>query len=101
MSKLVKMDTIMQRRIIYLFIFPLLFLITIGDSSDTFAQVQNVPSTPAVPLISDPIEAAHDHYHERRYPEAIKMYEELLEKVYREILIPIFRFARAKKIHFA
>ena len=80
MSKSIKMDTTMQQRIIFLFIFPLLFLITLGDSSDTFAQVQNVPSTPVVPLISDPIEAAHDHYHERRYPEAIKMYEELLEK---------------------
>ena len=28
----------------------------------------------------DPVEAAHDHYHERRYEEAIKAYEALLEK---------------------
>ena len=80
MSKSVKMDTTVQQRIIYLFILLPLFLITIGDSSDTFAQVPDVPRTPTVPLISDPIEAAHDHYHERRYTEAIKMYEELLEK---------------------
>ena len=80
MFKSVKMDTTVQQRIIYLFILLPLFLITIGDSSDTFAQVPDVPRTPTVPLISDPIEAAHDHYHERRYAEAIKMYEELLEK---------------------
>ena len=70
----------MQQRIIFLSILPMLFLITIGESSDTFAQVQRVPTTPADRPMLDPVEAAHDHYHERRYAEAIKAYEALLEK---------------------
>lgn len=70
----------MQQRIIFAAIFSLFFLITIGNSSYTFAQVEVAPITPTVAPISDPIEAAHDHYHERRYAEAIKAYEELLEK---------------------
>ncbi len=69
----------MQQRVIFLCILTLLFLITIGNNSYTFAQAQNAPSTSRAFPISDPIEAAHDHYHERRYAEAIKMYEELLE----------------------
>ena len=73
------MDTTMQQRVIFLCILTLLFLITIGNNSYTFAQAQNAPSTSRAFPISDPIEAAHDHYHERRYAEAIKMYEELLE----------------------
>lgn len=70
----------MQQRVPFLFILPLLFLITIGNNSYTFAQVQNAPNNSTAFPISDPIETAHDHYHERRYAEAIKMYEELLEK---------------------
>ena len=70
----------MQQRIIFLSILPMLFLITVGESSDTFAQVQRAPTTPAGRLMLEPVEAAHDHYHERRYAEAIKAYEALLEK---------------------
>lgn len=70
----------MQQRLIFLSILTLLFLITTGNNSYTLAQIQNVPSTSTAFPISDPIETAHDHYHERRYAEAIKMYEELLEK---------------------
>ena len=79
MSIPVKMDTTMPKRIICLSILLLLFLITMGDSSYTFAQVRDVRQTPTAFPMLDPIEAAHDHYHERRYTEAIKMYEELLE----------------------
>ena len=70
----------MQQRLIFLSILTLLFLITTGNNSYTLAQVQNGPSTSTAFPISDPIETAHDHYHEGRYAEAIKMYEELLEK---------------------
>ncbi len=68
----------MRRRVIFLFL--LCFTIAIGEYSHTFAQVQPVPTTPADRPMLDPVEAAHDHYHERRYAEAIKAYEALLEK---------------------
>ena len=70
----------MHRCIIFLSILPVFLLITIGKGSHTFAQVQRVPTAPAVPPLLDPIEAAHDHYHEKRYMEAIKAYKVLLEK---------------------
>ena len=70
----------MQRRIIFLSILPVFLLITIGRSPYTFAQVQRAPAAPVVRPLLDPIEAAHDHYHEKRYMEAIKAYEALLEK---------------------
>ncbi|MCE2412816.1 tetratricopeptide repeat protein [Candidatus Poribacteria bacterium] len=66
----------MLQRVIFL---AVLFLITLGDSLHTFAQVQVPPTAPSVMPVSDPVEAAHDHYHERRYAEAIKAYEELIE----------------------
>ena len=70
----------MQQRIPFLVILFLFFLPTIGDRAYTFAQVEVTPINPNVSPISDPVEAAHDLYHERRYTEAIKAYEELLEK---------------------
>ena len=68
----------MRRCIIFLFL--LYLVIAIGEYSHTFAQVQPAPTTPADRPMLDPVEAAHDHYHERRYAEAIKAYEALLEK---------------------
>ena len=68
----------MRRRVLFLFI--LCLSLAIGARSYTFAQVQRAPTTPAGRSMLDPVEAAHDHYHERRYAEAIKAYEELLEK---------------------
>ena len=70
----------MQQRVIFLAILILFFFITIGDGFYIAAQVEVTPIAPTVVPLSDPIEAAHDHYHERRYAEAIKAYEELLEK---------------------
>ena len=70
----------MQQRIIFLFLLFLLFFVSAGDSLHIFAQAQDVPRTPSELPVSDPIEAAHDHYHERRYMEAIKAYEALIEK---------------------
>ena len=69
----------MQQRIIFFAILFLFSLMTLGDSLYTFAQVEVPPTTPSVNPVSDPVEAAHDHYHERRYAEAIKAYEELIE----------------------
>ncbi|MCY4569488.1 MAG: tetratricopeptide repeat protein [Candidatus Poribacteria bacterium] len=69
----------MQHRIIFLAILFLFSLMTLGDSLQTFAQVEVLPTTPSVNPVSDPVETAHDHYHERRYAEAIKAYEELIE----------------------
>ena len=69
----------MQHRIIFLAILFLFSLMTLGDSLQTFAQVEILPTTPSVNPVSDPVETAHDHYHERRYAEAIKAYEELIE----------------------
>ena len=74
------MDTTMQQRIIFLSILFLVLFISAGDNSYILAQAQNVPRTPSELPLSDPIEAAHDHYHERRYMEAIKAYEALIEK---------------------
>ena len=70
----------MQQRVIFLSILLLLFLITIGNNAYTFAQVRTAPNTSTTFPTLDPIETAHDHYHERRYAEAIKMYEEFIEK---------------------
>ena len=69
----------MQRLVNFLFILNLFFLVTIMESPYTFAQVQSVPNNPKVTPMLEPVEAAHDHYHERRYDEAIKAYEALLE----------------------
>ncbi len=68
----------MRRGVIFLFLLSL--TVAIGEHSYTFAQVQRVPTTPAGRPMLDPVEAAHDHYHEGRYAEAIKAYEALLEK---------------------
>ena len=68
----------MRRRVIFLFL--LCLTVAIGEYLHTFAQVQPAPATPADRPMLDPVEAAHDHYHERRYAEAIKAYEALLEK---------------------
>ena len=70
----------MHRRIIFLSILSVFLFIPIGKGSYTFAQVQDVRVAPAARPLLDPIEAAHDHYHEKRYMEAIKAYEALLEK---------------------
>ena len=72
----------MHRQAIFLTVLiPLLFItITIADNSHTFAQVQRAPTVQEVHPLLDSVEAAHDHYHERRYAEAIKAYEALLEK---------------------
>ena len=72
----------MHRQAIFLAVLiPLLFItITIADNSHTFAQVQRAPTVQEVHPLLDSVEAAHDHYHERRYAEAIKAYEALLEK---------------------
>ncbi len=69
----------MQQRVIFLAILFLFTHITLGDSLYTFAQVEVPPTTPSVNPVLDPVETAHDHYHERRYAEAIKAYEELIE----------------------
>ncbi len=69
----------MQRLVNFLSILTLLSLIAVIESPNTFAQVRSVPNNPTVDPMLDPVEAAHDHYHERRYAEAIKAYEELLE----------------------
>lgn len=70
----------MQQRFIFPVILSLFFFILFGDSLYTYAQVEGPSITPTVSPMSDPVEVAHDHYHERRYAEAIKAYEKLLEK---------------------
>ena len=70
----------MQQRVIFLAILYLCSYITLGEGLYTFAQVEVTPITPSVNPMLDPVETAHDYYHERRYAEAIKAYEELLEK---------------------
>lgn len=70
----------MQQRVTFLVILFLFSHLTLGDGLYTFAQVEVTPITPSVNPMLDPIEAAHDHYHERRYTEAIKAYEDLIEK---------------------
>ena len=72
----------MQRQASFLSMLILLFFITItiAGNSNTFAQVQRAPTGQEVRPSLDPVEAAHDHYHERRYIEAIKAYETLIEK---------------------
>lgn len=69
----------MQQRVIFLAILFLSCHITFGDGLYTFAQVEVTPIPPSVSPVLDPVEAAHDHYHERRYAEAIKAYEDLIE----------------------
>ena len=70
----------MQQRVIFLVILFLFSHFTLGGSLYTFAQVEVTPIAPSVNPLLDPVEAAHDHYHERRYAEAIKAYEDLIEK---------------------
>lgn len=70
----------MQRLLTPLFILTLLLPIVVIDNPYTFAQVQTVPNNPTVNPALDPVESAHDHFHEKRYEEAIKAYEDLLEK---------------------
>ena len=70
----------MQQRIIFLFIFSLFLGTVIGVQRCAFAQVQRAPTVQEVRPLLDQVEAAHDHYHERRYMEAIKAYEALIEK---------------------
>ena len=70
----------MQRLLTPLFILTLLLPIVVIDNPYTFAQVQTVPNNPTVNPALDPVESAHDHFHEKRYAEAIKAYEDLLEK---------------------
>ena len=66
----------MQRLVNFLSIITLMFSIVVIDSPYTLAQVRTTPINPVL----EPVEAAHDHFHERRYAEAVKAYEELLEK---------------------
>ena len=70
----------MQQRIIFFSILSLFFVIGIGAQRCVFAQVQRAPIPQREQPSLDPIEAADDHYHERRYMEAIKAYETLIEK---------------------
>ena len=70
----------MQQRVILLTILCLCSYITLGEGLYTFAQVEVTPITPSVNPMLDPVETAHDYYHERRYAEAIKAYEDLIEK---------------------
>lgn len=70
----------MQQRVIFLAILCLCFYITLGEGLYTVAQVEVTPITPSVNPMLDPVETAHDYYHERRYAEAIKAYEDLIEK---------------------
>ena len=70
----------MQRHVIFLSILSLLLTIVIGEQLYMFAQVQQASPAQIVPPSLDSIEAAHDHYYERRYTEAIKAYEALIEK---------------------
>ena len=70
----------MQRLVNFLSILTLLLSIVVIDSRCAFAQVRSTPNSPTINPILDPVEAAHDHFHEQRYAEAIKAYEELLEK---------------------
>ena len=70
----------MQRRFSFLAFLSLFLIIVIGEDPHTFAQVQRAPTVQEVRPLLDPVEAAHDHYHERRYMEAIKAYEALIEK---------------------
>ena len=70
----------MQQRVIFLAFLSLFLTIVIGEDPHTFAQVQRAPTVQEVHPLLDPVEAAHDHYHERRYMEAIKAYEALIEK---------------------
>ena len=72
----------MQRQASFFTVLILLLFITItiADNSHTFAQVQRTPTVQNVHPLLDAVEAAHDHYHERRYMEAIKAYEALIEK---------------------
>ena len=69
----------MRQRVIFLSILFLLFLMTLGNSLYTSAQIQVPGTPPSVTPMLDPVEAAHDHYHEHRYTEAIKAYEALIE----------------------
>ncbi len=66
----------MQRLFNFFAILILLLTVVVINRPHVFAQVQ----APTVNPMLDPVEAAHDHFHERRYAEAIKAYEELLEK---------------------
>ena len=70
----------MQRLVYFLSILTLLLSIVAIDSRYTFAQIRSTPNNPTINPILEPVEAAHDHFHEKRYVEAIKAYEELLEK---------------------
>ena len=70
----------MQQRIIFLSILSLFLAIGIGAQRCAFAQAQRAPIPQIEQPSLDPIEAANDHYHERRYMEAIKAYETLIEK---------------------
>ena len=74
------MDLTMPRLLGFLFILTLSFPTIVIDALYTFAQIEFTPNNPTVIPLLDPVEAAHDHFHERRYAEAIKAYEELLEK---------------------
>ena len=70
----------MQQRIIFLSILSLFLATIIGTQRCAFAQVQRAPIPQREQPALDAVEAAHDHYHERRYMEAIKAYETLIEK---------------------
>lgn len=70
----------MQQRIIFLSILFLFLAIAIGAQRCAFAQVQRTPPVQKVSPLLDVVEAAHDHYHEHRYVEAIAAYEALIEK---------------------
>ena len=72
-----KTEPTKHRRVGLLLILSLFFFTAITPY--IFPQVQRGTTTPTEPPLSDPIEAAHDHYHEQRYTEAIEAYQALLE----------------------
>ena len=57
----------MQRLLRLLFILTLSLPAIVINAPSIFAQVEFTPNNPTVTPMLDPVEAAHDHFHERRY----------------------------------
>ena len=72
-----KTESTKHRRVVFFAILSLFLLSTITPY--IFAQVQRSATTSAALKLLERIEAAHDHYHEQRYTEAIEAYQTLLE----------------------
>lgn len=72
-----RMEPTKYRRVVFLLILSLFLLTTVPHY--VFAQVQRSATPSAALKLLERIEAAHDHYHEQRYTEAIEAYQALLE----------------------